>query len=950
MNDCCHQTFLRVSTWSPFLTTALTLVLSTLVCGAEPDLPLPVAEIQRSEPVDFGDDILPLLKRNCLACHHQKEAEGGLALETLAAVLAGGDTGPGVVPHDTAASLVLARATGAEEPLMPPEDNSVGAVPLTAEELGLLKLWIEQGAAGSDGAAMQPIQWQAIPESIRSVYALDIAPDNTLAAVGRANRVVIVDLRNNAVVGGLVDPSLTTGPGADVDLIQSIAFSPDGNRLATGGLHTVRLWKKTPAAVAANLSHLAAAAGLIATNDDQTSAAVVNAVGDVEVWDLANQQRLHVLRGHAQTVTGLAYATQANRIVVGQQFGALTVWDAATGTKICKYDAQSAIHDLVAAGDGSMIAILNAARKVELIRIMPASESEPGKMERVHEALGGISDALAVQWVSQPSPLAIVASASAGVVCIEPGSNQTARTIQHEAVVDAIAVSADHTKLITGGRDGKIRVWNVADGQPISTAQGSQTSRMLSSRAVRDAAREAAEVARLTAKTAELETLLKQENEALVKATEARDKAAMVVTEATAKHVEAMVLVVTTQTGLDAANVDAANTPTADTKAIVDKAIVDLDTHTKAAAATADAKSKSEMELANREQALAAATAAQVAANAAIPAHQSMIQMRTRHAELASEVEKQLQQNFAVTPGIVTVAFSPDSQRIAGVDANGATRIYATADGLPLGEFTASHVSESTELLWISDSLCVSAPSCRAELLSTVHDWQLERTIGAIDSPLLSDRVTALAFGRDGLSLAVGSGAPSRAGEVKIFAVPSGELLRDFGDVHSDTVHALDFSPDGQTLASGAADKTIRLLNIATGQTERTLEGHSHHVLGVSWQDNGRALASASADLSIKVWDVESGQVTRTITGFPKEVTSVEFVGTTNHVISALAHGEVRLIDTSSGAAVRNFAANGDFLFAARVSDDEKKVIAGGLSGVIRIWNFENAAVIAELP
>lgn len=950
MNDYRHHTCLRIATWYPFLTAVVTLMLPTLICGAERELPLAVAEIQRSEPVDFGTDILPLLKRNCLACHHQKEAEGGLVLETLAAVLAGGDTGPGVVAHDAAASLLLTRATGAEEPLMPPEDNAVGALPLTADELGLLKLWIEQGAAGSDDAGVQPVQWQAIPESIRSVYALDVAPDNTLAAVGRANRVVIVDLRTNAEISRLVDPDLTTGPAADVDLIQSIAFSPDGNRLATGGLRTVRLWKKTPAAVSANLSPLAAATGLIATNDDQTSAAVVNAIGDVEVWDLANQQRLHVLRGHSQTVTGLAYATQANRIVAGQQFGALTVWDAATGTKVCEYDAQVAMDDLVAAGDGTMIAILNAARKVELLRIVPASESEPAKIERVHEALGGISDALAVQWVSQPAPLAVVASESAGVVFIEPSSNQNVRTIPQEAVVHSIAVSADQTKLVTGGRDGKIRVWNVADGQPITTAQGSQTSHMLISRAVRDAARETAEIARLTAKTAALETLLKQEDEALAKATEARDKAVMAVTDATAKHVTAMALVATTQTGLDAANVDAANTPTAETKAVVDKATIDLDTHTKAAAVTADAKTKSEMELVNREQAFATATAAHAAATAAIPAHLTKIQMRTLHAERASAAEKQVQQQFAVAPAIVAVTFSPDAQRIAGVDANGATRVYATADGLPLSEFPATDVNESSELHWITDSLCVTAPSSRAELLSTVQDWQLERTIGGLDSPLLSDRVTALDFGRDGMALAAGSGAPSRAGEIKIFAVPSGELLRDFGDVHSDTVHALDFSPDGLTLASGAADKTIRLLNIATGQTERTLEGHSHHVLGVSWQDNGRALASASADLSIKVWDVESGQVTRTITGFPKEITSVEFVGTTNQVIAALAHGEVRLIDTSSGAAVRNFAANGDFLFAARVSDDGKKVIAGGQSGMIRVWNFENAAVIAELP
>ncbi len=1025
-----------------FLAIVARLGLATLTTAAELQLPLPVSEVQRSEPVDFGNDILPMLQRNCLACHHQKEAEGGLILETLASVLAGGDSGPGVVAHDATASLVFTRASGTEEPLMPPEDNTVGAAALTAEELGLLKLWIEQGATGRDASEMQPIQWQPIPESIRSVYALDIAPDNSLAAVGRANRVVIVDLTNNTEVGQLVDPSLTVGPVADVDLIQSIAFSPDGNRIATGGFRTVRLWKKTPAQIADNLAPLAVAAGLVAINDDQTSAAIVNAIGDVEVWDLANQKRLSTLAGHPDAITGLAYATQANRIVVGQQFGLLTVWDALTGNKICELDTQSAIVDLAAAGDGTLIAALNASRKVELLRVVAATETEAAKIERVHEGLGGIGDALAVELMSQPSPLAVVVSESAGVVCIEPNANQNLRTINHEAVVNAIAVSADHTKLVTGGRDGKTRVWNLDDGKPIATASGSPASRLILAAAQRDAARQTAEVARLTAKTAELETLLKQENEALVKVTEARDKATTAVTEATGKHVAATTLVTTTKTTLDAANVeaakaaemiktsteqlaafkvaaetlatelqaalvpldaakaevakleqvnaedktplnnakanverlqtafsekqtaktaadeqvtktqmelDAANKLAADTKVVVDKTTKDLETHTKAAAVTEEAKKKSETDLMNREQALAAATAAQVAATAAIPAHQTVIATQTRHSEVLTGIEKQVQQQFATAAAIVAVAISLDGQRIASVGADAIARLYATADGLPIREFAANDASATTEMLWVADTLCLSAPRHSSELFSTALTWQLERTIGAVDSLLLSDRVTALDFGRDGLSLAVGSGAPSRAGEVKIFAVPNGELLRDFGDVHSDTVLGLDFSPDGRTLASGAADKTIRLLNVVTGQTNRTLEGHTHHVLGVSWQDSGRTLASASADLSIKVWDVESGQVNRTITGFRKEITSIEFVGTTNQVIAALAHGEVRLADTSNGGAVRNFGAGGDFLFTARVSDNGKKVIAGGQSGVIRIWNFENASLIAEL-
>ncbi|MEZ6078575.1 MAG: hypothetical protein R3C56_23750 [Pirellulaceae bacterium] len=71
-------------------------------------------------------------------------------------------------------------------------------------------------------------------------------------------------------------------------------------------------------------------------------------------------------------------------------------------------------------------------------------------------------------------------------------------------------------------------------------------------------------------------------------------------------------------------------------------------------------------------------------------------------------------------------------------------------------------------------------------------------------------------------------------------------IARDLGEVHSDTVLSLQFSPDGRMLASGGADKLCRLWHVATGEAVRGFEGHTHHVLGIAWQDNGQRLATAS--------------------------------------------------------------------------------------------------------
>jgi WD40 repeat protein len=64
------------------------------------------------------------------------------------------------------------------------------------------------------------------------------------------------------------------------------------------------------------------------------------------------------------------------------------------------------------------------------------------------------------------------------------------------------------------------------------------------------------------------------------------------------------------------------------------------------------------------------------------------------------------------------------------------------------------------------------------------------------------------------------------------------------------------FSPDGQLLAPGFDDDTIKLWDVANGRLVRTLEGHTDVVLSVAFSPDGKILASGSADGTIKLWDI----------------------------------------------------------------------------------------------
>ena len=211
---------------------------------------IPIAQIKRSTPVSFEKEILPILQKNCLACHNASERNGDLVLESPAEMLEGGDNGPAIVAGKGAESLLLTLASHTDEPVMPPPDNDVGAKNLTSNELGLLKLWIDQGAQGQGLAnLLSPQAWKPLPPGKHPVYALALSPDRQFVACGRANQIFIYHVQTGQLVTRLTDPELTSLSGdsrpgtAHVDVVQSLSFSKQGDLFASGGFRTVKLWR-----------------------------------------------------------------------------------------------------------------------------------------------------------------------------------------------------------------------------------------------------------------------------------------------------------------------------------------------------------------------------------------------------------------------------------------------------------------------------------------------------------------------------------------------------------------------------------------------------------------------------------------------------------------------------------------------------------------------------------
>ena len=118
---------------------------------------LPPAADQKG--LTFDKDILSLFKASCVGCHGEQKPKHELRLDSLDAVLKGGNEGKMVVPGDSAKSLLVAAASRIDDrTAMPPKQRprrggpggpgrfGPPPKPLTAEQVGLIRAWIDQGA------------------------------------------------------------------------------------------------------------------------------------------------------------------------------------------------------------------------------------------------------------------------------------------------------------------------------------------------------------------------------------------------------------------------------------------------------------------------------------------------------------------------------------------------------------------------------------------------------------------------------------------------------------------------------------------------------------------------------------------------------------------------------------------------------------------------------------
>ncbi|WP_235963692.1 DUF1553 domain-containing protein [Tautonia rosea] len=112
----------------------------------------PVVRADDAGLAAYEGQIRPLLKERCYACHGALKSQAGLRLDTVAAMLDGGDSGPAIEPGDSEFSPLVERILEHDDALrMPPEGE-----PLTEDQIAIIRSWIDSGAAAPSNETPEP--------------------------------------------------------------------------------------------------------------------------------------------------------------------------------------------------------------------------------------------------------------------------------------------------------------------------------------------------------------------------------------------------------------------------------------------------------------------------------------------------------------------------------------------------------------------------------------------------------------------------------------------------------------------------------------------------------------------------------------------------------------------------------------------------------------------------
>jgi WD40 repeat protein len=322
-----------------------------------------------------------------------------------------------------------------------------------------------------------------------------------------------------------------------------------------------------------------------------------------------------------------------------------------------------------------------------------------------------------------------------------------------------------------------------------------------------------------------------------------------------------------------------------------------------------------------------------------------------RNADLATSV-------FAETlSSVVSVGFNPDGSLLATGDVDGKICLWRVVDGKqvltlkghagwiwavtfsPDGNTLASCSDDPLIRLWDVQTIDLEQ-SNTANLAEMSDSSHLSVTCLNILRGHLS-RVWMIAFSPDGQMLASGSEDQT----IRLWNARDGTCLMVLQG-HTGGVTSVSFSPNGEILASASDNSSIRLWSVDHGTTLKTLSGHTRWVRAVAFSPDGQTLASGSQDHTIRLWDVQTGICRKTLQRHTSGVTSLSFSPNGQTLASGSEDASVRLWSVQDGTCFKLLQGYSSCVWSVAFSPDGQILASDSEDASVRLWDVQNSTCL----